>query len=200
MQIPPEGGSGEREGEDVPEEVLPGQEVDLAKLEATILKGDEQKADDAEVPVQIWDQFFLDTMPEDFPPLHPRWRERLNSYRRLGLIFWLQCLRKSFWWDVAKRVPVKLWRLQPLVRETVYWDHAEERYRWTRLGRGRYRKWLKALIWHPNVLKDWEPARECFTKAAKATCGGSGPEARGSFSGTGLQASGPGPEMGRITT
>ena len=169
MPVPSQGEPRGNDGEGVLEEALPGQEVDLDKLEATILKGDEQKADDAEVPVQIWEQFFLDTMPKGFPPLHPDWRKRLNSYRELGIIFWRQCLRKSFWWDVARRVPVKLWRHQPLVRETVYWDHAERRYRWTKLGRTRYRKWLKALIWHPNVAKDWEPARECFTKAANAT-------------------------------
>lgn len=80
-----------------------------------IIKQDGQKADNAEVPVHIWEVFFRDSMPDNFPPLHPDWRTRLESYRSLGLIFWRKCRLRSFWRWVEKKIPAHIWKLRPRV-------------------------------------------------------------------------------------
>ena len=151
-------------------EWVKGVEVDLTSLESKIIKQEGQKADDAEVPVRMWEDMFLETMPENFPPLHPLWRERLESYRTLGLSYWRQCLLRSFWWDVGWRLPAKIWKLQPSVKKTVRWLlESEKRYVWIQQGKQRYQTWAKAMKAHPAAAKDWEPAIECMEKAAGAT-------------------------------
>ena len=76
-------------------------ELDLTQVEDIILKKDGQKADDAPVPTQIWENHFRDTLPLTWSnagdslmpsnrvyPLHPMWRSRLDNYRVLGICFW----------------------------------------------------------------------------------------------------------------
>jgi hypothetical protein len=82
--------------------------VDFEVLGQLICKQDEQKADNAEVPTHLWDLVFQHTLPKDFPPLHPKWRERLDTYRELGVRYWKRCLMRTFWWHVGEQVPNKI--------------------------------------------------------------------------------------------
>eukprot|EP00956_Cyclotella_meneghiniana_P025058 scaffold51449_cov35-Cyclotella_meneghiniana.AAC.5 len=99
--------------------------------EGDVLKQDGQKADDAKVPTHIWEDFFRDTRPDNFPPLPPNWRMHLEPFRKLGLIYWRKFRLRSFWWWIAEKIPAKVWRLMPGISETVYWDGTRERYCWS---------------------------------------------------------------------
>jgi hypothetical protein len=70
--------------------------VDFEALGQLILKQDDQKADNVEIPTHLWDLVFQETLPKDFPPLYHKWRERLDYYREIGLRYWRVCLMCSF--------------------------------------------------------------------------------------------------------
>lgn len=169
----------------VPAEEVPAEEVQLAgpicvgnsgspvlgnvPPDGDVLKKDDQKSDNAEVPVHLWDEFLWETWPSHFRPLKADWRKCLKAYRTLGLSFWKQCRMRSFWWFVSDLIPEKVWKEKPMPRHTVYWDCISRSYKWARKGRVKYQRWMKRLLSWPDTLKYWGPARECIEKAAAAT-------------------------------
>ena len=146
------------------------------QVEDTILKKDGQKADDAPVPTQIWENYFRDTLPMVWPnsrdcslpgdrvyPLHPLWRSRLDSYRVLGICFWRQRVYRSFWGWVKQKLPRRV--LEVIRHPHTYIRWKDGRYHWTKNGRTRYQEAHETLTGHPTCKKDWEPAWECVMKA-----------------------------------
>jgi hypothetical protein len=143
--------------------------VDFKALGQLILKQDDQKADNAEIPTHLWDLVFQETLPKDFPLLHPKWRERLDNYREMGLWYWRLCLVHSFWWHLEQQLANNLWKQQPHPRTAVHWAPGERKYEWRKgKGRERCKKWMAQLRMHPMAEGDWIPAKDCFQKAAAA--------------------------------
>ena len=145
------------------------------QVEGVILKKDGQKSDDAPIPTQIWENHFRDTLPPEWPnpidpsnpgrvyPLHPMWREWLESYREWGIRLWRRNVHRTFWtWLKAKFFP-KL--CAQLSRTITYVTLVGRSYQWTRKGQGRYQQDMLDLLNHPKTRKDWDPARECVFKA-----------------------------------
>ena len=45
-----------------------------------------QKADDAKIPFDLWDNMFIKLLPPHAPSLHPYWRTSLNGWRAAALV------------------------------------------------------------------------------------------------------------------
>lgn len=144
--------------------------INLAAIDAKVQKQDGQKADDAEVPTFIWENQFRDSIPAHWDgahptvfPLHPDWRSRLDSYRTLGICYWRRNVCKSYWKWVKQKLPSRLLQ-RALPHSYVRWTGAS--YQWTKNGRTRYGADLSEMLEHPRTKKDWDPARECISKAS----------------------------------
>ena len=150
------------------------------QVEGVILKKDGQKSDDAPIPTQIWENHFRDTLPPEWPnptdpsnpgrvyPLHPMWREWLESYQEWGIRFWRCNMHRTFWtWLKAKFFP-KL--CAQLSRTITYVTLVGRSYQWTRKGQGRYQQDMLDLLNHPKTRKDWDPAN-VFSRPTLVTGG-----------------------------
>ena len=154
--------------------------MDLPALDEHILKQDGQKSDDAPVPRHVWENHFKDTLPEAyfptmpqypgvvFPvrPLHPCWRERLESYRQIGIRYWRRQVLLSFWVYLKSRLRPHMKLAVEGSSTYVWWTGMK--YVWAKRGRARYTNHMRVLLDSPVTRKDWGPARECVFKAMEA--------------------------------
>ena len=130
-----------------------------------VLKQDGQKADDAEVPVRLWDSMFLLSRPT-VPGLSDKelpnnWRHGMDLFRRILVKTWRRRVLRSWvvwyqqilptnslhpirsWFDLEHRQPgARIRRASDpnsAVQHQFNWH-----YRWTPCGLAAYKDWHKA--------------------------------------------------------
>ena len=164
-----------------------------------VRKQDGQKADDATVPVALWDSMFLLTRREDTGvnqiPLVQDWRKGLElfrtgmikAWRRIHLHSWIRSMysrlppdfvdnfppsRASSWVSWRPVLGAKI-RVRCSKGEWLIRQHTYDvKYEWAKgriNGRSQYQKWHKNRRSHPSLSRSLDPGRDCIRRASGAT-------------------------------
>lgn len=162
----------------------------LDEVDEAVIKADGQKADDAEIPIHLWDGFVKRAFLDDHLVLPPRWRRGLRLFCFGFIRWWRRAVMVSFWAHVRSRVggirspypsPAQQrgWvmatpgkgRRRPTGLDgnrMIQYDF-DWYYTWSPGGRSQYLIYHSHLKTHPPLKNDWEPARDCIRRAAAAT-------------------------------
>ena len=133
---------------------------------AGVVKQDDQKHDDAEVPLHIWERHLVETRPVKFGPMPEGWGESLQVMRGLLLRRWRRNILRSFSRYRRARLPRSLTEFEePFTLVT--WQHGK--YSWGPGGRARYKEQTQRINLHPGTTLDVEAGRDCVRRAAGAT-------------------------------
>ena len=153
----------------------------LGLLDGNIVKDDSQKADNAEVPVHLWDSRFQQAYTSAGYVLPGRWREALAGFRIGFSRLWKQRVLFSFWSHVKSRTRqayhvtrdcMAAW-CKPFSRPGIRIGRHKYAfdwiYRWTTGGRVAYCRAVHRLQAHPPIARDWEAARDAMSRVANST-------------------------------
>lgn len=153
----------------------------LGLLDGYVVKDDCQKADDAEVPVHLWDYCFQQAYTSAGYVLPGRWREALAGFRIGFSRLWKRRVLFSFWSHVKSRTRqeyhvtrdcLAAW-CKPFSRPGIRIGRHKYAfdwiYRWTTGGRVAYCRAANRLLAHPPIARDWEAARDAMSRVANST-------------------------------
>ncbi|KAL7468881.1 hypothetical protein ACHAXS_009127 [Conticribra weissflogii] len=163
----------------------PSSSIDRGLVEDKVVKKDGQKADDAEVPVHLWDSMWVHTIPTDFvkqPTPGSEWRNLLRLLRGGAIRWWRRKIQRSLWADVNSRAsknfstdPGSGWVCSNTVSPGLPYGNPPRRhpydwvFGWTSTGKNRYRKWWRCLRKHPALGLDLTVGSDCVRRCAESS-------------------------------
>jgi hypothetical protein len=105
---------------------------------------------------------FLHDLPASLPDIASNWRGGLVNWRCLTVQCYRRNTLRSFWLDIKQRATVGiLCDVRQCVRQEIKRDSSVEHQQ-------KYVESMQRLRNHGATGRDWEPARECISKAAKS--------------------------------
>ena len=126
------------------------------------VKRDVIKADDADVPVHLWnDHFWKRGGGGSVIPL--AWTWALDLLRLAAISWWRRNLRRELWRHLrsfSRGEPQDTTRMVQVVRE-----EGRQRYRWREGGLSAYKEWHRRCRQSP----DFEAGRECVRRGARSS-------------------------------